>query len=745
MRCDIVAGFLLAFAVAMNAAPPSHACEADSATFQLLSQWRMASSDTRLAFDERIAQLWKAIKGQPDNVFLHHAYQRVFLSYIESVRIGPVDDDYRKLMAAHSGDLALKYAYGRLLYGRRTADSKKMLEEVIAADPDFPWAHLELAHVYQNSQFKNEAGQQGEVARFSALCPGTLAGEAYEAYKWMPREFRVAAGTALRERMKNAEAPRELAVLPSLWQFEFQGAAADRGAVRTRVIEDLGRVRKLAGNDLSLLNVALEGYNLVEDREGARWARERIASLAPHSFTACNILMERWYADRARPSMEDSRDRVQGYYRELLDATDKWIQICPWDEHPWSSRFRAVRELPDVPAEKVLETGEGLLGASEANSSNWSVAPSIAVGELYRARGIGFDRIPSLIQRNRRDSEARLASDGNLDWIPESWKHTNELDAAESYMEARVLGIRKYLHDGRRELAATELAAAERDAAAASGDKAMWTLQPHLIAAYLAMDDTRKAGARLNLLKEWLESHQPAETAGRSERLTDRARQSKYWELAGESAELEKRTRDALTAYQNVLQFRSDWETLAARFAMIDKTAALWKLSGGTSAAWDRWLTEMRATISVPAQNWDSIDRSFPAFTLMDLSGRRWTQDDLKGKVTLINMWATWCGPCIAELPYVQKIRNAVQDRKDVQVITLNIDENPGLIEPFLKQRGVTSLTVIPAADFVEGTLKVNGFPRTWIVDRDGTARREQVGFTGEPAKWVERVLESLK
>ena len=105
----------------------------------------------------------------------------------------------------------------------------------------------------------------------------------------------------------------------------------------------------------------------------------------------------------------------------------------------------------------------------------------------------------------------------------------------------------------------------------------------------------------------------------------------------------------------------------------------------------------------------------------------------------------TWCGPCVMELPYVQKVQNTIKDRKDVQVITLNIDENPGLIEPFLKQRGVISLTVIPAMDFVKRILKVNGFPRTWIVNPDGVARREQAGFTGEPATWVERVLASLK
>jgi hypothetical protein len=47
--------------------------------------------------------------------------------------------------------------------------------------------------------------------------------------------------------------------------------------------------------------------------------------------------------------------------------------------------------------------------------------------------------------------------------------------------------------------------------------------------------------------------------------------------------------------------------------------------------------------------------------------------------------------------------------------------------------------------DFVERILQVNGFSRTWIVDADGVARREQAGFSGEPAKWVEQVLASLK
>lgn len=137
----------------------------------------------------------------------------------------------------------------------------------------------------------------------------------------------------------------------------------------------------------------------------------------------------------------------------------------------------------------------------------------------------------------------------------------------------------------------------------------MWRFQPHLIDAYLAMGDAAKARAGLDRLKTWLDSHQ---TARRSERLTYRGQQADYWERAGGLAELEKRSKEALTAYENVVQYRSHWETLAERFAVVDKAGALWKATGGSQQSWEKRLRELTATISVPAQNWDNIDRTLP-------------------------------------------------------------------------------------------------------------------------------------
>lgn len=84
MRFVLLIGFVVVSAVAAHAADGQPACEADEATYQLLSHWRMTSSDARLSFDARAAPLWTAIERQPNNVFPHHFYQRLFLNYVES-------------------------------------------------------------------------------------------------------------------------------------------------------------------------------------------------------------------------------------------------------------------------------------------------------------------------------------------------------------------------------------------------------------------------------------------------------------------------------------------------------------------------------------------------------------------------------------------------------------------------------------------------------------------------------------
>jgi hypothetical protein len=94
-------------------------------------------------------------------------------------------------------------------------------------------------------------------------------------------------------------------------------------------------------------------------------------------------------------------------------------------------------------------------------------------------------------------------------------------------------------------------------------------------------------------------------------------------------------------------------------------------------------------------------------------------------------------------LPRLQKLIEQYQGRHDVQFLTLNIDENPGVIEPFLREHRL-NLTVLPAHQYVDETLKVMAIPQNWIVDANGVVRLKGLGYDpGE--KWESGMKEAIE
>ena len=93
-------------------------------------------------------------------------------------------------------------------------------------------------------------------------------------------------------------------------------------------------------------------------------------------------------------------------------------------------------------------------------------------------------------------------------------------------------------------------------------------------------------------------------------------------------------------------------------------------------------------------------------------------------------------------MPRLQKLIETYKDRPEVQFLTLNMDENPGLIEPFLSEKKLV-LTVLPAYSFVEDTLKVNGIPQNWIVDSSGVVKLKGVGYDATQ-KWETGMMEAI-
>jgi thiol-disulfide isomerase/thioredoxin len=109
-----------------------------------------------------------------------------------------------------------------------------------------------------------------------------------------------------------------------------------------------------------------------------------------------------------------------------------------------------------------------------------------------------------------------------------------------------------------------------------------------------------------------------------------------------------------------------------------------------------------------------------------DMSGYR-------GKALLVNLWATWCAPCIQELPSLGKLQQDLGGA-DFQVVTIAIDErDPSKIEPFLAAHGAGNLpTLIDLNRTIDKVTQVSALPTSLLVDRDGKAKAI---FTGD-ARW---------
>jgi len=91
----------------------------------------------------------------------------------------------------------------------------------------------------------------------------------------------------------------------------------------------------------------------------------------------------------------------------------------------------------------------------------------------------------------------------------------------------------------------------------------------------------------------------------------------------------------------------------------------------------------------------------------------------------------------------LQKLIGQYRSRHDVQFLTLNNDDNPGIIEPFLKEHQL-NFTVLPASSYVNDTLKVVGIPQDWIVDSKGVVRLKGLGYD-RSEKWETRMKKAIE
>jgi peroxiredoxin len=128
-------------------------------------------------------------------------------------------------------------------------------------------------------------------------------------------------------------------------------------------------------------------------------------------------------------------------------------------------------------------------------------------------------------------------------------------------------------------------------------------------------------------------------------------------------------------------------------------------------------------------------------FSLETLDGSRVSLEDYRGKVVLVNFWATWCPPCRDEVP---DIETTYRERRDEGFVVLgvNVEEPRGAVEPFVAEFDMTYPVLLDESGQVLKMYRAIGLPMSVVVDQEGVIRARHVGFL--TAAELERYLADL-
>ena len=116
-----------------------------------------------------------------------------------------------------------------------------------------------------------------------------------------------------------------------------------------------------------------------------------------------------------------------------------------------------------------------------------------------------------------------------------------------------------------------------------------------------------------------------------------------------------------------------------------------------------------------------------PDFKLQGLDGQSVSLGDFEGKPVLVNFWASWCGPCAYEMPYLQEVHEEWSD-KGVVLLAINVGESSSTVEKFMQEHNLSFSALLDTKKVVTQRYNVVAFPTTFFIDKDGVIQEKIIG-----------------
>lgn len=205
------------------------------------------------------------------------------------------------------------------------------------------------------------------------------------------------------------------------------------------------------------------------------------------------------------------------------------------------------------------------------------------------------------------------------------------------------------------------------------------------------------------------------------------------------------RNMDAVRMYAEAFTAVDSRNTDAARAKDRARMAALYSREKGSEtglgdlilAAYDRMQGVSQQLLARQRERDPNARLSDPMdFTLKAVEGESLQLASLRGKVVVMDFWATWCGPCRVQHPLYEEVKKRFEGRDDVVFVNINTDEDPAVVAPFLDQHGWNKRVFFE--DGLSQLLKVSSIPTTVVINKKGQIHTRMNGFV--PEKFVDQL-----
>ncbi|HVG17936.1 MAG TPA: redoxin domain-containing protein [Blastocatellia bacterium] len=579
-----------------------------------------------------------------------------------------------------------------LLERRKSDEAIAALEEAIEIEPEWDSLHLGLGVAYSNKFLltRNKAYEEKSLAAFRKCLELNPA----RAGVYIARARMAFAGRRYEDAI--ALAAREIAISPSeAFAYRLKWEAMLRRDDYEREVPVIrSEIEALLKSDVGregALRAALFGYGLLADRDLQKSTEDLYVKEFPRSDVARNILRNR--------AVEESDKKKQ------IDLIEDFIARFPDDPnlaYLYPLLFRGLANRPDESGERIARVGEACIKSVTAPydliASRWAVAVALA------ERRFDLDRAQSIID------EAVKITDGLNTKSPLLGEvRQDERGGLIATLKTRAHMGRGFvlLRRGKIEEAAREL-----------GDN----LQPVIAQVekngYILWKDMdlREIGVRPSVLwfAELFEAQGQYERAAR-------------YLLAGFGED--ERANGYIRERLPLVYGKLGRDASAAASALSEAERRFNSLAAASRAPKEELKNRaLAARVAKPA----------PDFKVLTLDKKLIRLSDLRGKVTVLNFWATWCGPCVAEMPHLQRAAEKYKDNPKVIILIVSTDENKLAVRSFLERNRYTMLAAYD--DGAAERFGVRGIPATFIIDPGGVIQFSEEGFGAGGSDYVDRM-----